>query len=716
MSVILLLFCLLGFGVAMAEAQIDHCPTIISPVPAQPLPIDNRIIMEADKGLAKHNTLFEFTGNVSVKHNNQLLTADFVEYNKVLKQLKAKDNLTFTQQGLIADGKSAQISLERETGIIDQAEYFLPELNAHGHAQHFSFERDLAQLDGATYTTCPPQHATWLLKADSITLDKLNNSGSAHNISIEVGDIPVLYLPYISFPLQGRKSGLLAPNFGNSSHSGFEISLPYYFNIAPNRDATLLPRWLAKRGLQLGGEYRYLNPSKRGSMQLEHLLNDQLKQGQYTLYKVQHWAKISPKSQINIELNHVSKKDYFKSLGTSLSATNQTQLDRHIALDWSSSNMTLRTIVQNFQVLDTNIAEPYRRMPQIHLNIGNFIRHFRYDFDIEYTRFDHRTRDTDHRFYMEPQLRWTYEKPAGFVRPTISVKHTQYRLKTALISRGKKAPHTIIPSFSLDTGLFFDKLSKHYASTLEPRFFYVYVPEKSQAELPVYDTAPIELDYNYLFKTKRYSGNDRVGNMHRFTLGTTYRTLALPSGLEIFNAKMAASYYLEDQIATLTEEHAIDRGQIFATGEIATALSPKLAGSAKIFGNPKQRQDSTLNVKLSYRHQGYRLAGSYRHKLNQLEQVSIAGIWNVSSQWRLAGRIDYSLREKKVPEAVVGLEYDECCWGLKLMHRRYLQDDGSTDHFYGIQFELKGLTSIGSNLSNRFERDILGYTISNEGS
>ncbi len=699
----------------MPQTPIDHCPTNAAPSPAQPLPIDNFIIMEAEKGLAKHNTLFEFTGNVSVKHNNQLLTADFVEYNKVLKQLKAKDNLTFTQQGLIAEGQSAQISLERESGIIDQAEYLLPGLNARGHAKHFSFERDFAQLDGATYTTCPPQHTTWLLKADAITLDKRNNSGSAHNISIEVNDIPVLYLPYISFPLQGRKSGLLAPSFGNSSQSGFEISLPYYFNIAPHRDATLLPRWLAKRGLQLGAEYRYLNPTNQGRMQLEHLPNDQLEQGQYTLYKVQHWAKISPKSQINIELSHVSQKDYFKSLGTSLNTTNQTQLDRHIAFDWSSSNMTLRTIAQSFQVLDTSIAEPYRRMPQIHLNIGNFIRHFRYDLDIEYTRFDHKIRDTDHRFYMEPQLRWAYEKPAGFIRPAISVKHTQYRLKTARISHGRKAPYTIIPSFSLDAGLYFDKLNKHYSSTLEPRFFYAYVPKKSQAELPVYDTAPIELDYNYLFKTKRYSGNDRVGNMHRLTFGATHRTLALPSGVEIFKAKLAASYYLEDQITTLAKEQAIDQGQIFAAGEIATTLSPKLTGTAKIFGNPKQRQDSTLNLKLSYHHQGYRLTGSYRHKLNQLEQVSAAGIWNVSSQWRLAGRIDYSLKEKQVPEAVFGLEYDECCWGLKLMYRRYLQDDGAINHFYGIQFELKGLTSIGSNLSNRFERDILGYTISNEG-
>jgi len=699
----------------MAETQIDHCPTIAPSFPAPPSPTDNRIIMEAEKGLAKHNTLFEFTGNVSVKRNNQLLTADFVEYNKVLKQLKAKDNLTFSQQGLVADGQSAQISLERETGIIDQAKYFLPELNAHGIAEQFSFERDLAQLEGATYTTCPPEHATWLLKADSITLDKLNNTGSARNISIQVNDIPVLYLPYISFPLQGRKSGLLAPNFGSSSHSGFEMSFPYYLNIAPHRDATLIPRWLARRGLQLAGEYRYLNPSNRGSLQLEHLPNDELEKGQYTLYKVHHWAKISPESQINIDLSQVSQKDYFKNLGTNLSATNQTQLDRHIAFDWSSSNMTLRALVQNFQVLDTTIAEPYRRMPQIHLNIGNFIRRFRYDFDMEYTRFDHRINETAHRFYMEPQLHWSYEKPAGFVRPVISVKHTQYRLKTALMSNGKKSPHTLIPSFSLDTGLFFDKLGKHYTSTLEPRFFYAYVPDKSQTELPVFDSAPIELDYNYLFKTKRYSGNDRVGNMHRFTLGTTYRTLALPAGLEVFKSKLAASYYLKDQITTLAEEQAIDQGQIFAAGEIATALSPTLAGTAKIFGNPKQKQDSTLNIKLAYHHNGHRLATSYRHKLSQLEQVSVAGIWGVSSQWRLAGRIDYSLRDKQIPEMVIGLEYDECCWGFKLLHRRYIQDDGSMSRFYGIQFELKGLTSIGSNLSKRFEQDILGYTISNEG-
>lgn len=661
------------------------------------------------------------SGGVLVRRGDRLAGADTALYDPEGKALLLRGNVRYEDPGNRVTGDTAVFAYETGQIRFEGAEFQLGQGGARGAAERFEIRREgTLELDDVSYTTCPPGSDDWVLEAGDIDIDTEARTGSAQNVKLRFQGVPILYSPYLSFPIgDARKTGFLTPEIGSAGRSGNELRVPFYWNIATNYDATLTPRLLTDRGLQIGTEFRYLSERNEGIAQVDYLPNDSQTNRNRYLTALDHQTIFENDWRNLIHFREVSDSSYFEDLGGSLSVSSITHLDRNIVFDYYGETWSMLGRLQDYQTIDDALGpfdEPYRRLPQVAVS-GTWPEQplgFRYDFDGELVYFDRDVGVTGWRAHMAPMIAWPLERPGWFVSPEVSLEHTMYGLGNTAAGQ-PDTPSRTVPIASIDTGLALERRvgdSDSWIQTLEPRLMYVHIPFRDQAGLPVFDTINPDLNLVQLFRKNRFLGVDRIGDADQLSVGITTRLLDSASGEELVSATVGQALYLSAQGVSLP-------GQTMATSESSdyiAELSFLILEHVNFDVGHQWGTEGSGTVKsearLQYRPRPDRILNlAYRFRRGSLEQGDVSWSWPLSDRWNFVGRYNYSLREDEPLERFVGLEYESCCWGLRLVSRRHISTrDGTRDSSFGLQLVLKGMTSVGTAADQLLEHGILGYT------
>ena len=601
--------------------------------------------------------------------------------------------------------------------------------SSRGDAKMVLFEgQDKKRLKGARYTTCEAGVDDWYIKAGEIELDDYTQSGTAKNAYVEFKGVPLLYTPYMSFSFNNeRKSGLLAPTFGTTTKSGFETLIPYYLNIAPDMDATLGLRYLSKRGAQLSGEFRYLGEQYSGIDNLEFLNKDGQTDKRRYYANISHNHNLGGGWSAGYNIEKVSDDQYFSELSTRIVSTSRVNLPQEGRVDYVGDVWRFNGIVQKYQTLDeTNF--PYQRLPQLTLTAN---KEWDYVNTTLYSQWAYFDRDkkaplavTGSRLTVYPSISLPITQSYGFITPKFGVNSTSYRLSDNNFKVGgntisNNSDNRTLPIFSLDSGLYFERdtsiVKNNYTQTIEPRLFYVYIPDKNQDQLPVFDTALSDLNLTSLFTENQFTGNDRINNANQISLALTTRLIDKDSGAERIAATIGQRYYFTDQKVALP-------GGIVSknnSSDIIGALTARLSNQWNLdaFGQYNTDDSAIVRTNLLLRYNpepGKLLNAGYRYTQDFLEQINLSGQWPLSNGWYGVGRFNYSIREKTLIESLAGLEYDAGCWQARAVVQRVETATANANYGLFFQLELGGLASIGSNPLNLLRRDIPGYLSSSE--
>ncbi len=612
----------------------------------------------------------------------------------------------------------------------------LPPINStsRGDAQVVFFEgQDKKRLKNARYTTCEAGVDDWYIKAKEIELNDYTQSGTAKNAYVEFKGVPLLYTPWMSFSFNNeRKSGLLAPTIGSTTNSGFEVAVPYYINIAPNKDATVSTRYMSKRGLQLQGDFRYLGENYSGIDSLEYLDNDTNTDKRRYYVNLSHSHSFDNGWSAGYNLEKVSDDQYFSDMSTRIINTSRVNLPQEGRVDYSGEVWKFNGLVQKYQTLDkTNY--PYERLPQLTLTADKEWDYVNTNLFSQYTYFDRNDKATlsatGSRLVLYPSISAPFTQSYGYVTPKLGLHMTQYSLKNndftvngATVTNNTDS--RVLPIVSIDSGLYFErdfnvkknnKIQNGYTQTIEPRLFYVYIPDHNQDLLPVFDTGLSDLNQTTLFSENQFTGDDRINNANQLSLAVTSRLVDKDTGVERLAATVGERFYFQDQNVTLP-------GGVKSSGtrsDIIGSLTARLSNQWNLdaFGQYNTDGNGLVRGNLLARYNpepGKLLNIGYRYTQAFLEQIDISGQWPLSRGWYGVGRYNYSVRESKPIEAVAGLEYDAGCWQARTVIQRVETATAQANYGLFFQLELGGLASIGANPLNLLRRDIPGYLSSSE--
>jgi LPS-assembly protein len=661
------------------------------------------------------------TGGVRVRQGDRLAGADSASYDPETMALALEGGVRYEDPNSQITSESAEFSYSSGHIRFEGAEFRLQGGGARGAASGLEINQEgRLELDDVSYTTCPPGSNDWLIQARDIDLDTEEGVGTARNVALRFQGIPILYSPYMSFPIgDARKSGILTPEFGSSGRSGRALSVPYYWNIAPNYDATLTPRLLSDRGLQVESEFRYLTESHDGTLKFDYLPNDDEINANRHLLDVKHRTLFGRRGRALIDYRDASDSRYFEDLGGSLSISSITHLNRSLRYDYHGEHLSILGRIQEYQTIDETILpedRPYRRVPQILINgrWPNQALGLSYEFDGELVYFDRDVGVTGWRLDAAPQVALPFEKPGWFITPSIVFQHTSYQLENVAPGQATD-PSRTLPIASLDTGLVLERSvrsSRGWIQTIEPRVLYVHIPHREQSELPVFDTIIPDLNLVQLYRTNRFLGVDRIADTDQISVGITSRILNVSSGRELVTATIGQALYLSEQGVTLPDQSSLVSDSSDYIAEVRFLLYDNWNFDLGYQWGTGDSGSTQSEARLQYRPQNNKILNlAYRFRRDSLEQGDVSVSWPVAKSWNVVGRYNYSFRDSEALEQFVGIEYESCCWGLRLVTRRHISTrDGTRDTSVGLQLVLKGMTSLGTKADRLLEHGILGYS------
>jgi LPS-assembly protein len=629
---------------------------------------------------------------------------------------KSLGNLQSQQIG----GASAYAALDASTSDADLSSILESQphsSNARGDAKTILFEgQDKKRLKDARYTTCAAGVDDWYIKASELELNDYTDSGVAKNAYIEFKGVPLVYSPWISFSFNNqRKSGLLAPTYGTTSKSGFEVSVPFYWNISPNMDATLATRALSKRGVQWQGEFRYLEEAFSGIDNLEYLPSDS-QNGENRYYaNLKHQHNLGDGWSAGYSLEKVSDDQYFSDLSTRIVTTSRINLPQQFNVDYADDTWHFNALAQKFQTLD-NLSFPYERLPQMTLSGTKYFGDFTTNLYTQLVAFDTNksapTTVTGTRFTLNPSVSLPMTQSYGYITPKVGVHHTSYSLNDD--PNNQSSYDRTLPIVSVDSGLFFDRNfnigNNAYTQTIEPRLFYVYIPESKQSNIPVFDTSESDLNFSSLFSENQFTGNDRVNNANQLSLAFTTRLIESDTGTQRLSASVGQRFYFADQKVALPNGTV----RLNDSSDIIAGLSTNLKTRWNVdaFWQYNTDDADAVRTTLTSRYTpepGKTLNLSYSYRKDLLNQFDLSGQWPLGQGWYGIARANYSVREHQVIETLAGLEYDAGCWQTRTVVQRVSTATADANYAFFFQLELGGLASIGANPMSVIKRNIPGY-------
>jgi len=719
------------------------CPgTWITPIPLGTLASDpalSEVQVQAEDVHYDLNDISTLRGNVSITQPGRRIDADNAELTQLQGKGRFTGNILIAEPGLILTGDQAEFEFDTNQASIEHAEFVSAAINAHGRADRIVRHPDgLITIARGEYTTCAPDDPAWYFLARDIRLNNATGRGEVRHATLHVQDVPLLYVPYFNFPIDDRRqTGLLTPRFGSTNDGGFDFAQPVYLNLAPNYDATLTPRLITQRGTMLEGEFRYLLPyGGMGSLQGTLLPTDRLyadrdrKSGSW-----RHSGQLSDTVRIRTDVNYVSDSAYFTDLGTDLNLSNTTHQERVGELSWAHGAWSLLGRVQGFQTIDPSIpdiSKPYARLPQLLLNGGSRVSTgFEPLLSTELTWFQRKVDDgtgpevNGARYRIEPSLAYRIEESWGHIIPKLKIGSLQYQLEGNGVT-GNDVRSATVPAFSLDSGLVFEREQAGFLQTLEPRALFLFAPYQGQDELPVFDTANTTFTYAQLFRESRFSGGDRLDDANQISLGLTSRLLDDNSGNEVVRASVGQIRYFRDRkvrlnplapIATetssgLAAELAAPIGRGWS-GAADALWTHDLAHASQYSGNlnylPESR-DRLANIGYHFRREDLALGQK------PVRQASFSFVQPVNVNWQLLGLWQYDIRNHETQDALLGVQYEACCWQVRMFERRFLTDPDDVSpgaqrvrNAFFIEVELKGLAGLGSSINSLLGNNVFGY-------
>lgn len=760
-------------------------------------------------------------GDVVLRQGSMQVESDEASLYQAESRAELNGDVRIRDNGALIVGDHADVQLDTGEAKVDNAEYVMHKSRIRGSALYAKrAENAIIRLKDGTYTTCEPNSNAWQLKGNNITLNPATGFGTATNVTLRVKDIPILYTPYIYFPIDDRRqSGFLPPTIGSGTDTGFMVVTPYYFNLAPNYDATLYPRYMSKRGMLVEGEFRYLTKSSEGQFGAAYLNDeddDRKRQSDYSetryMYNWQHKGGLDSRVFTEVDYTKISDPYYFQDLQTDqIGVKSDDFVNQQGAISYRGDSYTARLNAQQYQLATVSSITPYGRLPQITFN-GQLPYHpegLDFDYETEIVRFDRDLRtgnyfdktggpfddagnavgtprlDTNvsglarangNRLNLKPgvslPMNWTY----GFLKPSLKYQYTQYDLDldaqgkddlvknrngaSALGESFSSSQNRGVPIASIDSGLYFDRntsfFGKNYRQTLEPRLFYLYVPEKDQNDIPVFDTSEYTFNYASLFRDNRFAGSDRVGDENKLSLGVTSRWIE-DDGFERQRVSVGQALYFKDRKVQLpgivfddrddaksnVSPYALEYEYRWNRDWRTTAdynwdpdsHSPR-SGSAMFHYQPEDNPNKVINAGYRYRNDQIRYdqttgkwqmggdygtpgSADYVKDYYKIKQHDFSVIWPIVPQWNAISRWQYDYNRNRTLEAFGGFEYDNCCWKLRLINRYWVSYDEFSqdapqnekgDHGVFLQIVLKGLGGLtGAKVESFLDKGIQGY-------
>ena len=654
----------------------------------------------------------------------------------MLKTVRHSNNFSTSQTQPI-DGRSdytitgtATDSNQSPTSEIIQLALSSSQVNsskARGDAKTILFEgQDKKRLKDARYTTCEVGVDDWYIKTKELELNNFTESGVAKNAYIEIKGVPVLYTPWIGFSYSNqRKSGLLSPTYGTTSKNGLEISVPFYWNISPDMDATLTTRTLSKRGIQLQGEFRYLEEKFSGIDSLEYLPSDN-QSGENRYYaSLKHQHNLGSGWSAGYSLEKVSDDQYFSDLSTRIVTTSRINLPQQFNLDYANETWRFNGVAQKFQTLDKQ-SYPYERLPQMTLTGSKYFGDVNANLYTQLVAFDSNINDpvvkpTGSRLTLYPSISLPMNQSYGYITPKIGIHHTSYNLNNNPNNPGSQ--QRTLPIASIDGGLFFDRdfkiSNRAYTQTIEPRLFYAYIPNTKQTDIPIFDSSTSDLNFSTLFRENQYTGNDRINNANQLSLALTTRLIESDTGIQRLSASVGQRYYFADQKVTLNNTEIVRENN---TSDIVVGLTTYLKTNWNVnaFWQYNTTDSTSTRTTLASRFSPepgkalnlsytYRQNTSSTNESNGINQFDFSGQWPLGQGWYGIGRANYSIEDKHIIETLAGVEYNAGCWQTRTVIQRVSTATANASYALFFQIELGGLASIGTDPLDVIKRSILGY-------
>ena len=678
----------------------------------------------ADRAELLEDGSTELEGNVRLEQEGKAIEAEKLSYNRRTGQAKVTGGVRFGGPDLYVESESADVDLSTEKGEFRGSRFHLRGTGTRGSAGVLkSTEEGKVTLESADYTTCNEDAGNkpfWKLRARHIELDKNTGWGDAWGTQLRIKDVPVFYVPYFWFPIDDRRmTGLLLPEVGNSSHTGFDYAQPYYFNIAPNYDATVIPRYMTDRGLQLGGEFRYLWSFGEGLLGSEYLHKDKETDEERYLGLYEHQGYITENSSVRIDYTRVSDKTYFTDLKTTLTASAATHLRQRADFAWQPVNwFSSRLLFADYQTIALTIPRfdrPYTRLPQLRANFATpNVRGLRFDLDAEATEFVHddAARIEGNRVDLRPAAGYVYDTGGNFLRAEAAYRYTTYRLdETANVTVPDDSIERNLPQFSLDLGQRYQRLLRNgLVQTLEPRLFYLYTDFEDQSDIPIFDAGEPDFVFEQLFVDNRYTGVDRVGDANQLTVAATTRFIDPSDGLVRLTMSLGQIRRFEEPRVTLPGGTPLNDDHSDIVGAVDYRFTHRWTSGLALQYDPAESQTNRVSARVRYRDGTGRLFGlAYRFRRDLLEQADFSFGYPINDHWSTLGRYTYSIEDDTDFEALLGAQYRSCCWAVTAAARRYIRPGTGGDHtnaFY-IQLELTGLGQVGDNFVKLLERDTL---------
>ncbi|MDM7949076.1 LPS-assembly protein LptD [Hydrogenophaga sp.] len=725
------------------------------------LPLDARdrvpTFVSGERVTGQTDGVVTIEGGAELRRHDTVIRADRLEFDQRTSEASATGNVLINRYGNRFEGPSLQLNVETNQGRFEQPAFSLLESEGHGDASRVDLLGDdkLTAYD-ARYSTCPRTPGAkwmpdWLIRASRIDLDNAAQQGTAVGGVLEFKGVPILGAPYLSFPLSdARKSGVLPPTINLDNVSGLEITLPYYLNLAPNLDATLYPTLMSKRGVDLGGELRYLQPNWDGQLRAAYMPSDQLRADNRWGYSAQHnhsfagapglrWLGMDGTLDARLNLNRVSDDNYWRDFPRTSTSLTTRLLASEGVLSWGQGPWSFSAGAYRWQTLqdvDAPITPPYDRLPSLAARyvLNDFsiagVRDWDASVLAEYTRFRADASLTGQpngsRAVAVAEISRRWERPGGYVKPRFQLHTTQYRFDTPLVN-GALSASRILPTFSVDSGLVFEREASYFGrgftQTLEPRAFFTHTPFRDQSRLPNYDSAANDFNFASIYTENAFGGQDRISDTRALTLGATSRLLDPRTGAEVVRLGLAQRIRLSDQEVVLPNAAGLPGGD-----PVRERLSDVLLGArvqwdprwqvdANVQFNPKDRESVRTTLGARYTPSNFRvLSAAYRLQRGVSEQVDVGWQWPLgdlmgtpaprtgvpgrglgAGQWYSVGRINYSVPDSKVVDLVAGFEYDAGCWIGRVVLERLAVGTASANQRVLFQLEFSGFSRIGSN-------------------
>lgn len=732
-------------------------------------PENSAIIAEAGS-YSDSGEIAKMTGGIEITQGHRRIIADSATLNSKTREASLEGSIEVREPNLLIRADSAKFNTDTGIGSFKQTQFVLHNNNFRGLAQKLHRpSANIMQIEQGEVTQCSPDDETWIFQADNILLDQETGLATLKKAKLKVKGRTVFYTPYMTFPIDDRRTtGFLWPTFGSSDNGGVDITAPYYINIAPNIDATVAPRFISDRGNMLEAEARYRNrygswtlaaaglkdalyidlQDEENSARIQKLTTKELRE---LPPKEKRWiVRLKEKGSIagirtRIDYNKVGDNEYFRDLTLSSLAVKRTHhLTQMFGLDYGINNWQVGLLTRQRQTIDEDLNNQYKLMPRLSINRNTYSENFSTQLLVQSQFSNYKHEDsierggsfvTGQRAYTEIGIRHPMRWPGAFIVPTAKVRHLDYRLIDTVGSSTNTTIDTTTALATLDMGLIFERAAsfreKNYIHTLEPRFYYFYSEYKDQDDQPDFDTKDLTFSYNQLFRDSRFSGHDRLDDANQLSIGITSRFIARETGIEVFSANIGQTFYFEDRKVILKKGRSLaTRSGSYLTSSLQYQPTERYWLNNHLLWDSQQNKLREGSISFHYQTIGNSLYNlNYRFRRNgdknpltgtqNLEQVNSSVLLAVTDRWSVFSRLKYDMTEASSIDSMLGIQYESCCWKLSLLYQKGFEDeyidrkDNSieveNDYAFIIEIQLKGLGGLGNKTTNILRNSILGY-------